>query len=103
MYIWLRGMCPCMCPRAVPNNRQDHPEILVPATVMAGPYGPVTPMDKERRINVHFRIPYMTKWGESVVLTGTGMFCMHVSQPRTPAGLTVELGSISSAECSFSR
>eukprot|EP00775_Hariotina_reticulata_P007782 gene7782-7980_t len=30
------------------------------------------PSDKERRINVHFRIPYMTQWGQSIVLTGTG-------------------------------
>lgn len=41
---------------------------------MSGPYGPVTqlPVDKERRINVHFRLPFMTKWGQSLVLTGTG-------------------------------
>jgi hypothetical protein len=30
------------------------------------------PADKERRINVHFRIPFMTQWGQSIVLTGTG-------------------------------
>lgn len=42
--------------------------------LMSGPYGPVTqpPVDKERRINVHFRIPFLTKWGQSVVVTGTG-------------------------------
>jgi hypothetical protein len=41
---------------------------------MSGPYGPVTqlPTDKERRINVHFRLPFMTKWGQSLVVTGTG-------------------------------
>jgi hypothetical protein len=41
---------------------------------MSGPYGPVTqlPVDKDRRINVHFRLPIMTKWGQSLVLTGTG-------------------------------
>lgn len=33
---------------------------------------PLPLMDKERRINVHFRLPYMTSWGQSVVLTGTG-------------------------------
>jgi hypothetical protein len=44
--------------------------------LMSGPtYGAVNqmPSDKERRINVHFRIPYMTKWGQSIVVTGTGM------------------------------
>jgi hypothetical protein len=43
--------------------------------LMSGPtYGAVNqmPSDKERRINVHFRIPYMTKWGQSIVVTGTG-------------------------------
>lgn len=42
--------------------------------LMSGPYGPVTqlPTDKERRINVHFRLPFMTKWGQSLVVTGTG-------------------------------
>lgn len=41
---------------------------------MSGPYGPVTqlPVDKERRINVHFRLPFMTKWGQSLIVTGTG-------------------------------
>jgi hypothetical protein len=44
---------------------------------MSGPtYGAVNqmPCDKERRINVHFRIPYLTKWGQSIVVTGTGAF-----------------------------
>lgn len=43
--------------------------------LMSGPtYGMVNqmPTDKEKRINVHFRIPYMTKWGQSIVVTGTG-------------------------------
>lgn len=43
--------------------------------MMSGPYGLVTqqqPVDKERRINVHFRLPFMTKWGQSLIVTGSG-------------------------------
>jgi hypothetical protein len=56
------------------NRPQDeHPE-LMPVALM--PYGAVAqlPADatKERRISMHFRLPFLTKWGQSVVVTGTG-------------------------------
>ncbi|KAI8466522.1 MAG: cytosolic 4-alpha-glucanotransferase [Monoraphidium minutum] len=45
------------------------------APMMLGPSVPQAPpssLDKERRIHLHFRVPYMTKWGQSVSLSGTG-------------------------------
>jgi hypothetical protein len=33
---------------------------------------PPSSLDKERRIHLHFRVTYMTKWGQSVALSGTG-------------------------------
>lgn len=45
--------------------------------LMSGPsYGGISQMSsdkQERRINVHFRIPFMTKWGQSIVVAGTGV------------------------------
>lgn len=49
--------------------------------LMSGPsYGGIgggVPAEKERRVNVHFRLPYMTKWGQSIVLAGSGAWTAH--------------------------
>lgn len=55
--------------------------------LMSGPYGPVTqlPVDKERRISVHFRLPFLTKWGQTLVVTGSGESGTRPAQPQAEA------------------
>ena len=40
--------------------------------------------NKDRgRVNIHFRIPYYTRWGQSLVLTGAGGLGGADSQPES--------------------
>jgi hypothetical protein len=59
---------------------------------MSGPYGPVTqlPVDKERRINVHFRLPFLTKWGQSLIVTGTGVLVALLAPSPQDLSLIVQ-------------
>lgn len=60
-------------------------------TLMSGPSyeGAVNmPSEKqERRINVHFRIPYMTRWGQSMVVAGSGVFVVNTAAAGGDAAL----------------
>jgi hypothetical protein len=47
------------------------------------------PVDKERRINVHFRLPFLTKWGQSLIVTGTGVLVCSACTFKHPQGLSL--------------
>ena len=70
-------------------GRSSHMSALIRGSSSAS--GP-TPSDcdlssgsnKDRgRVNIHFRIPYYTRWGQSLVLTGAGGLGGADSQPES--------------------
>ena len=40
--------------------------------------------DKERRVHLQFRIPFMTRWGQSLMLCGEGEFTVEACHQTWP-------------------